>query len=118
MNKQRVRETLDELLDEIERVQSFIYEISFDAYSADWKARRATERAVSIISEASRRIPEEFYEIAPEVPWRKIRGIGNVLRHEYDDVMDEVIYAIATEELGVLKTALIAIAAALDEPEE
>jgi uncharacterized protein with HEPN domain len=118
MNKQRVRETLDELLDEIERVQSFINAISFDAYSADWKARRATERAVSIISEASRRIPEELYEIAPEVPWRKIRGIGNVLRHDYDDVVDEVIYGIATVDMHILKAALITIAATLDEPED
>lgn len=117
MNKQRVRETLYELLDEIERVQTFVNTMSFDAYSSDWKARRTTERAVSIISEAIRRIPEELYEIAPDVPWRKIRGIGNVLRHEYDDVMDEVVYAIATEELGGLKAALKAIVAAIDEPE-
>ncbi len=52
------------------------------------------------------------------MPWRKIRGIGNVLRHDYDDVVDEVIYGIATEDLPILKTAVLAIAASLDEPDE
>jgi uncharacterized protein with HEPN domain len=118
MNRERIQETLGELLAEIERVQSFLGAMTLETYSEDWTAKRITERAVSIISEARRRLPQEICDRAPEVPWRKVRGIGNVLRHDYDDVVDEVIYGIATEDLPILKTAVLGIAASLDEPDE
>ena len=118
MNRERTLETFGELLGEIERVQSFLGAMTLEAYCADWATKRITERAVSIISEASRRLPQEICDQAPQVPWRKVRGIGNVLRHDYDDIVDEVIYGIATEDLLVLKAAVLAIAASLDEPEE
>lgn len=117
MNRQRIRETVGELLDEIDGVRVIVGTMSFEAYAADWKTRRATERAISIISEACRRIPEELYKAAPEVPWRKIRGIGNILRHEYDNVADEVIYGIVTQDLATLRRALTEISASTDEPD-
>jgi uncharacterized protein with HEPN domain len=67
---------------------------------------RATERAISIISEASRRIPDEVKAIAPEVPWRKVAGIGNVLRHDYDDVAPQAIWNLCENDLVPLHEAL------------
>jgi uncharacterized protein with HEPN domain len=40
------------------------------------------------------------------VPWREIASIGNVLRHAYHRVDDEVIYVIVTRQLGPLETAV------------
>jgi len=118
MDRRRLHETLGEPFAEIDRVEVFIASMSFDDYLADWKTKRATERAIAIISEASRRLPQELYGEAQHVPWTKIRGIGNVLRQDYDDVVDEVSFGIATEDLQVLKAALLAISTSLDEPEE
>lgn len=117
MDPVRVLTTLTELLDEIERATEFVGVMPFDRYATDWKTKRAAERSIAIISEACRRVPEALYAHAPEVPWSKIRGIGNILRHEYDDVADEVIYAVITEDLVILTAAIRAIAAALDRPE-
>jgi uncharacterized protein with HEPN domain len=41
-------------------------------------------RALEIISEASRRLPEDLRERHPKLPWRSIRDVGNFYRHEYD----------------------------------
>ncbi len=35
------------------------------------------------ILEASRRLPAEIKARHPEIPWPKVAGIGNVLRHNY-----------------------------------
>ncbi len=45
-------------------------------------------------------------------------GIGNVLRHEYDEIANDIVFDAAVNHLPVLKTAILAIDAGLDEPEE
>jgi uncharacterized protein with HEPN domain len=47
---------------------------------ATGRADNAAERCVEIISEASKRIPQEWKAEHPEVPWQDIAGIGSVLR--------------------------------------
>ena len=45
------------------------------------RKRWLIERGIEIISEASRRLPHELKARHSDIPWRKVAGIGNVLRH-------------------------------------
>ena len=47
----------------------------------------------------------------PEIEWRAIAGIGNVLRHEYHTISDKVIWNAVQADLPPLKAAIIALAA-------
>jgi uncharacterized protein with HEPN domain len=51
----------------------------------------------------------------PEVPWPKIHGLGNLLRHEYRRIDPEVLWSIATEHLAALDSAAAALLEKLDE---
>jgi uncharacterized protein with HEPN domain len=53
-----------------------------------------------------RHIPDELLTHAPDVPWKKIRGIGNVLRHEYHKIADDVVWATVVDNIGPLKSAI------------
>ena len=53
--------------------------------------------------------------LAPDVTWKQIHGIGNILRHEYHRIADDVIWAVVTENLSPLKSAVEAIKAALPD---
>ena len=44
------------------------------------------EPGVEIISEASRRLTDDVKTRHPEIPWQKVAGIGNVLRHDYESI--------------------------------
>jgi len=68
------------------------------------------QRAVEIISEASRSIPDALANTRPEIPWKQVRGIGNVLRHEYESVSDRILWNVVVDELPRLKGAIEAIA--------
>ncbi len=48
----------------------------------------AVTRALEIISEAARRLPDELRDRHPTLPWRAIMGAGNVYRHNYDNVIE------------------------------
>lgn len=97
---------LHDILEAIGGVRAAVGDMSLEAYVASWTTRRAAERAIEIISEASRHLPEWMRAAEPEVPWREIAGIGNVLRHAYHRIDDEVIYVIVTRQLGPLEAAV------------
>jgi uncharacterized protein with HEPN domain len=60
------------------------------------------ERGVEIISEASRHLPDELKVRHPEIPWQKVAGIGNVLRHNYETVAAPVMWKLAHDDLPAL----------------
>jgi uncharacterized protein with HEPN domain len=103
------------LLETIERVQSKVADITFDEFRANWELRFIVQRAIEIISEASRRIPDDLKAGRPEIHWRSIASIGNILRHEYHTISDKIIWNVVQDELPRLKAATQAIAASLDE---
>jgi uncharacterized protein with HEPN domain len=67
--------------------------------------------ATSIISEASRRLPATMKARHPEVPWRDIAAIGNILRHEYPAVNRDIVWRIVTQDIRPLATAIEALLA-------
>ncbi|MCF3640064.1 DUF86 domain-containing protein [Rhizobium sp. TRM95111] len=57
--------------------------------------------ALETVSEACRHIPDDLLLLAPDIPWKKIRGIGNVLRHEYHRIADDVIWRLSSTISGL-----------------
>ncbi|WP_244564179.1 HepT-like ribonuclease domain-containing protein [Rhizobium sp. RU36D] len=94
------------MLEAIDGIAAHTAGKSLAEFEQDWLLRLATQRALEIISEASRHIPEDLLSRAPDVPWKQIRGIGNILRHEYHRIADEVVWTVITENLAPLRAAI------------
>jgi uncharacterized protein with HEPN domain len=77
--------------------------------------RRAVERGVEIISEAAKALPPELRDREPDVPWKDIIGIGNMLRHEYYRIRDDRMLIIVSDHLPALRPAIVRLIATLDE---
>jgi uncharacterized protein with HEPN domain len=73
----------------------------------------AVERRLSIISEAAAKLGTIAEQFEPDIPWNSIRGIGNVLRHAYDDVSDDIVRAVIAIRLPQLKEACLRMRRAL-----
>jgi uncharacterized protein with HEPN domain len=99
------RHFVDDMLAAISMLEEAVEGKTLEAYRRDVVLRFATQRAVEIISEASRSLPEEAKNLGENIPWRKIGGIGNILRHEYFNVSDAVIWETITDDLPALKSA-------------
>jgi uncharacterized protein len=115
--KRSPRQALEDIGVEVAAIEGFVAGQSFEAYQFDGMLRRAIQRSVEIISEASRKLPPELTDAHPEVAWKKIRGIGNILRHAYPDVEPETIWEIATVHIRPLKAAVAAMIAEVEKPE-
>jgi uncharacterized protein with HEPN domain len=68
---------------------------------------RAVERAIQIISEAAKELPQDMRDAEPDVPWQDIIRIGNILRHEYYRVREDVLEEILRDDLPQLRSAVL-----------
>jgi uncharacterized protein with HEPN domain len=101
--------------DEIGGLEMALADVDFEAYRDSYTLRRATERALQIVSEAAKTLPSELRDGAPEVPWSAIIGIGNVLRHEYQHVDDRRLWDAATVHLPELRPVIERMLAELED---
>lgn len=76
---------------------------SFQLASADV---RAVAYSVIVISEAVRRLPDQWLNEYPDTPWAAIRAIGNKLRHEYHRVSDIILWGIVATHAPTLRATV------------
>lgn len=100
---------LTHMLDNIERVRAWTSGLTIDGYRSNLMLRDAVERCLERISEASRRLPNEMKASQPQIAWRKVADIGNVLRHEYDDVADTEVWRIVIDDFDALHKAVVSM---------
>ena len=91
----------------IGHIEEDISDLDVATFAADRRARQLVERNLEIISEASRRLPEQLKESTPEIPWKEIAGIGNILRHDYHDSRPDILWNTCKLDLPPLKEVLM-----------
>jgi uncharacterized protein with HEPN domain len=61
---------------------------------------------LEIISEASRKLPEEIKGKYPDIPWKQIAGSGNIYRRDYEDVLERIVWETIHTALESLEKAV------------
>jgi uncharacterized protein with HEPN domain len=81
---------LEHILKGIARIEQLTAGRTVEDYLADEGLREMIERNIARISEAARHVPSGVKAAYPAVPWRQVVGVGNVIRHDYDQIDDLV----------------------------
>lgn len=102
MHSREWRLHIEDIIEAIEKIRAYTAEMSLEAFGADSKAVDAVIRNVEIIGEASRHLPTDICARFPEVPWNEMRGIRNVLIHEYFGIDVEVLWETIKRDLPPL----------------
>ncbi|MEA3039502.1 MAG: hypothetical protein QOE79_2015 [Sphingomonadales bacterium] len=106
---QRVAEWLQDIIENCDRVAGYLAGMTFERFQRETLVQDAVERCIERVTEASIRIGRERLEkIVPEVPLHEVRGLGNLLRHNYDRVNLLNIWETATDDLPPLRIACLA----------
>jgi len=98
----RAQLALFDIRDNIRLAQQFIAGMSQTEFAADRRTFYAVARCLEIISEASRRLSTTLRNRHPELPWRAIMGAGNIYRHDYDNVAEEIVWRTMQQDLWPL----------------
>lgn len=100
---------VDHMLEAISNIETDTAGYDFERFRRDRRVRQLVERNLEIVSEASRRLPQNAKDAEARIPWRAIAGIGNVIRHEYHDTYPTVLWETCAKDLQPLKGALVRI---------
>ncbi|MCY7320992.1 MAG: DUF86 domain-containing protein [Phormidesmis sp. CAN_BIN36] len=95
-----------DVLDAISEIREFTDEITFEEFQTDRKTIRAVLYDLAIIGEAVRSIPPEIEASHPEIPWDDVRGMRNIVIHEYFQVNLSIIWQTLREDLVLLESSL------------
>ena len=82
-----------------EAILRYIDGVTFEAFATNDEKRAAVERQVFVIGEAAARLPDEWKQRRPEVPWRKIVGLRNLLAHGYWVIDAEELWDVAKHKV-------------------
>jgi len=107
-----------DMLDAARTAIEFTHDLRFEAFLNDRKTRNAVERNLEIVGEAARGISQETRDNYPEIPWRSIIGLRNVIVHEYGEVRHENLWRICLNRLPLLIDQLQATGADNPPPDE
>jgi uncharacterized protein with HEPN domain len=102
------RERLLDILEAVERIETQA-ERGRAAFTDDELAQTAVVRWVEIIGEAARGVSEELRQAHPEVPWRQMIAMRNVLIHGYFDIDVDLVWSVAQNDLLKLGAQVRAI---------
>ncbi len=90
---------------EIAGIQELTKDADLATFGASWAMKRAVQHGLLIIAEAAKHLPPALKSSQPQVPWERIHGLGNILRHEYRHVDPEVLWSVIMERLAELDKA-------------
>jgi uncharacterized protein with HEPN domain len=107
---------LADILDNIDAITEFTAEMTFTDYVRDRKTVYAVTRALEIISEASRRLPEVLKQRHSTIDWSGIAAVGNVYRHKYDVVDNALVWYTIQHELPPLRVVVTEELRQLEDP--
>lgn len=100
------RTHLEDILQSIDHIDDFLAGLEFEGYQDDRKTRSAVERELQIITEAAIRLGDEAETLCPGPDWKGFRGMGNILRHVYHRVDDEIVWNTVKQELPPMRKAV------------
>lgn len=104
MSSERERLRLHDIVENIGRAESYVEGRNFASFASDTMRVDAVERCLQRITEAVIKIgPQRMAKIAPDLPVAAVRGLGNLLRHEYDQINLEIVYATVINDLPELR---------------
>jgi|HubBroStandDraft_6_1064221.scaffolds.fasta_scaffold109719_2 uncharacterized protein with HEPN domain len=119
MAERIVSPNLIDIVEAIDRIRASLTGLSLEDFENSWEKRWLVERGIEIISEASRRLPGDLKDRNPGIPWRKVAGIGNIIRHDYERVAPDVLWKLIQDDLPTLeKVCRAELSAALAREQE
>jgi len=100
---------LEHILENIEMIEQFSKGLTKEQLLKNKQKQYAIARAIEIIGEAVRNIPESFKNKYPNIPWKEVVGTRDKLIHHYFGIDLDIVWKIICEDIPILKREITEI---------
>lgn len=107
---------LAQILERIDRILEYTAG-GRDAFFRRRQIQDAVIRNLEVIGEAIKRVPEEYRKKHPDIPWRELAGLRDILIHQYEDADIRRLWQMVERDLGPLRRSIAEILPPLEELE-
>jgi uncharacterized protein with HEPN domain len=101
-NPSDTKRGLNDIRHNIYLAQRFVGGLAYEGFRDNDLVFYAVTRCLEIISEASRRLPQEMKDRHPHIPWVEMAAAGNVYRHDYEDVEQHLVWGTVHNRLPAM----------------
>lgn len=115
MKARNARIFLDDIIESIQKIEEYTAGLDLSTFKARPMVTDAVLRNLEVIGEASGNIPQLVREAYPEIPWRRIVGLRNIVIHAYFNVDLDIVWQIITVNLPAVRGPLVRMRDALGD---
>jgi len=97
---------IEDIIDAINKIESYIQGLNFQTFKSSGITIDAVIRNIEVIGEAANHIPLKIRKKYFDIPWDQMRGIRNIMAHEYFGVDFKIVWYTAKKHLVPLRSKL------------
>ena len=101
--RREVGDYVEDIIDAMDKAVNFVRSISYEEFARDDKTVFAVVRALEIIGEAVKKIPQGIRKNYPEIPWKDMAGMRDKVAHEYFGVKLERVWETIQRDIPGIK---------------
>jgi len=108
--KRTERHFLNDIMMSISKIEDYTEGMNLYEFIEDERTKDAVIRNLEVIGEAAKNLDERIHQQNPEIPWRKIIGLRNIILHAYFGIDWENIWKIIKEDIPGFRSDIEKIA--------
>jgi len=105
---------LEDILESCQRINRYTAGISYDSFIKNNLVSDAVLRNIEIVGEAVKQVPEKIRKQHPELDWRRIAGMRDIVAHHYFSIHDEIVWDIVVNKIPELEEQIGTILAEIE----
>lgn len=106
---------IKDILECIDKIKSFVGEMSFEEFMKDEKTKSAVVRELEVIGEATKNVPERMRREYKDLPWKDMARMRDKIIHFYFGVDYEIVWEVVQKRLPEIKPLIKGMLKELEE---
>jgi uncharacterized protein with HEPN domain len=94
---------IEDILDGMNKAETLLEGVSYSQFETDFRINFAVVRALEIIGEAAKRLPDDLRQRYPDIPWKGMAGMRDRIIHGYDNVDLQIVWDVVKSDIPQIK---------------